>query len=77
MDLKEKVNSVIEKVRPALEADGGGIELVEILEEEKVVVVRLTGACHGCPMSLMTIKGYVEKAVQEEVPDIKEVRLAQ
>ena len=77
MDLKEKVNSVIEKVRPALEADGGGIELVEILEEEKAVVVRLTGACHGCPMSLMTIKGYVEKAVQEEVPDIKEVRLAQ
>lgn len=77
MDLKEKVNAVIDKVKPALEADGGGIELVEILEDEHAIVVKLTGACHGCPMSLMTIKGYVEKAVQEEVPEIKEVRLAQ
>lgn len=76
MDMKEKVNSVIEKVRPALEADGGGIELVDILEDEKVVLVNLTGACHGCPMSTMTIKGYVEQTIIEEVPEIKEVRLA-
>lgn len=76
MELKERVGAVIEKVRPALEADGGGIELVEILEDEKVVVVNLTGACHGCPMSTMTIKGYVEKIIKEEVPEIEEVRLA-
>ena len=76
MDIKEKVNSVIERVRPALEADGGGIELVDILEDEKVVLVNLTGACHGCPMSTMTIKGYVEQTIIEEVPEIKEVRLA-
>ena len=76
MDMKEKVNSVIDKVRPALEADGGGIELVDILEDEKVVVVNLTGACHGCPMSTMTIKGYVEQTIIEEIPEIKEVRLA-
>ncbi|MCI0471478.1 MAG: NifU family protein, partial [Candidatus Aminicenantes bacterium] len=48
--MKERVNSVIEKVRPALEADGGGIELVDVLDDEKVVLVNLTGACHGCPM---------------------------
>ena len=76
MELKERVQSVIEKVKPALEADGGGIELVEILEDDKVVVVNLTGACHGCPMSTMTIKGYVEKIIKEEIPEIEEVRLA-
>ncbi len=76
MEMKEKVNAIIEKVRPALEADGGGIELVDIVEDNTVVLVKLTGACHGCPMSLMTIKGYVEKAIVEEIPEIKEVRLA-
>ncbi len=76
MDLKERVTKVIDKVRPALERDGGGIELVDILEEEKVVLVNLTGACHGCPMSTMTIKGFVEQTMVEEVPEIKEVRLA-
>lgn len=76
MELKERVQKVIEKVRPALEADGGGIELVDILEEEKVVLVNLTGACHGCPMSTMTIKGYVEKVLKEEIPELNEVRLA-
>jgi len=76
MDLKERVNSVIEKVRPALEADGGGIELVDVLDDEKAVLVNLTGACHGCPMSTLTIKGYVEKTIIEEIPEIKEVRLA-
>ncbi len=77
MTLKERVETVIEKVRPALEADGGGIELVNILEDEKVVLVNLTGACHGCPMSTMTIKGYVEQMIMEEIPEITEVRLAQ
>jgi len=76
MDLKERVAKVIEKVRPALEADGGGIELVDVLIDEKVVLVNLTGACHGCPMSTMTIKGYVEQTVKQEVPEIEEVRLA-
>ncbi len=76
MEIKEKVNAVIAEVRPALEADGGGIELVDILEDEKVVLVNLTGACHGCPMSTMTIKGYVEQTMIERVPEIKEVRLA-
>jgi Fe-S cluster biogenesis protein NfuA len=76
MDLKERVIQVIKKVKPMLEADGGGIELVDVLEDEKVVLVNLTGACHGCPMSTMTIKGFVEKTMIEEIPEIKEVRLA-
>ncbi|HLP47778.1 MAG TPA: NifU family protein [Candidatus Deferrimicrobium sp.] len=76
MSLKERVSAVIEKVRPTLEADGGGIELVDVLEDEKVVLVNLTGACHGCPMSTMTIKGFVEQTIIEEIPEIKEVKLA-
>ncbi|MCK5055563.1 MAG: NifU family protein [Candidatus Aminicenantes bacterium] len=74
--MKERVNTVIEKVRPSLEADGGGIELVDVLDDEKVVLVNLTGACHGCPMSTMTIKGFVEKTIKDEIPEINEVRLA-
>jgi len=76
MTLKERVDSIIEKVRPALQADGGGIELVDILEDEGVVLVNLTGACNGCPMSTMTIKGYVEQTIRAEIPEINEVRLA-
>lgn len=76
MSLKERVSAVIEKVRPTLEADGGGIELVDVLEDEKIVLVNLTGACHGCPMSTMTIKGFVEQTIIEEIPEIKEVKLA-
>ena len=75
MELKEKVTAVIEKVRPALQGDGGDIELVDVLAEEKAVLVRLKGACFGCPMSTYTIKGYVEKVIKEEVPEINEVRL--
>ncbi|MBN2400629.1 NifU family protein [candidate division KSB1 bacterium] len=77
MELKEKVSSVIDKVRPALQGDGGDIELVDVLAEEKVVLVRLKGACFGCPMSTFTIKGYVEQVMKEEIPEITEVRLVQ
>jgi Fe-S cluster biogenesis protein NfuA len=75
MELKEKVSAVIEKVRPALQGDGGDIELVDVLAEEKAVLVRLKGACFGCPMSTYTIKGYVEQVMKEEIPEINEVRL--
>ena len=75
MELREKVMAVIEKVRPALQGDGGDIELVDVLAEDKAVLVRLKGACFGCPMSTYTIKGYVEQVMKEEIPEISEVRL--
>ena len=75
MELKQKVMTVIEKIRPALQGDGGDIELVDVLAEEKAVLVRLKGACFGCPMSTYTIKGYVEQVMKEEIPEINEVRL--
>jgi Fe-S cluster biogenesis protein NfuA len=61
-----------EKIRPALEADGGGIELVEI-KEDNTVAVKLTGACGSCPFSQMTLKAGVENALREEFPELKEV----
>jgi len=70
--MKEKVEAALAKIRPALQADGGDVELVEVTEDG-VVKVRLTGACHGCPMSQMTLKSGIETAVKKEVPEVKEV----
>jgi Fe-S cluster biogenesis protein NfuA len=69
--MREKVAAALEKVRPALQADGGDVELVDV--KDGVVTVRLTGACGGCPMSAMTLKMGVERVVREEVPEIKEL----
>jgi len=69
--MKEKVEAALNKVRPALMADGGNVELVDV--EDGVVKVRLTGACGGCPMSQMTLKMGIERLLKKEVPEIKEV----
>lgn len=69
--MKEKVEKALDKIRPALMADGGGIELVEVKDD--VVKVKLTGACGGCPMSQMTLKMGIERHLKKEIPEIKEV----
>jgi len=69
--MKERVEAVLDKVRPHLQRDGGSVELVGI--EGTVVKVRLTGACGTCPMSQMTLKMGVEAAIKEEVPEVTEV----
>jgi Fe-S cluster biogenesis protein NfuA len=69
--MKEKVEKALDKIRPALMADGGGVELVEV--KDGVVKVRLTGACGGCPMSQMTLKMGIERSLKSEIPEIKEV----
>ncbi len=69
--MREKMETALDKVRPALRADGGDVELVDIKDD--VVMVRLTGACGGCPMSTMTLQMGVERVIKEEVPEIKEV----
>ena len=70
--MKEQVIEALKKVRPALQRDGGDIELVSV-DEGGVVKVRLKGACGACPMSTMTLKMGVEKFLKEQVPDVKEV----
>jgi Fe-S cluster biogenesis protein NfuA len=69
--MKEKVAAVIEKIRPALQADGGDILLVDVTDG--IVKVKLTGACGHCPMSQMTLRNYVEQIIKQEVPEVKEV----
>ncbi|GLI33104.1 NifU family protein [Desulforhabdus amnigena] len=69
--MREKVEKALDKIRPMLQRDGGNVELVGI--EGKVVKVRLTGACHGCPMSQMTLKAGVERVIMQEVPEVVEV----
>jgi Fe-S cluster biogenesis protein NfuA len=71
-DLMEKVNLAIDQLRPFLNADGGDMELVEITPE-KVVKVRLLGACSDCSMSMMTLKAGLEDAVRKIAPEIQSV----
>ena len=69
--MRDKVEAALDKIRPALRADGGDVELVDV--KEGVVTVRLTGACGSCPMSTMTLRMGVERVIREEVPEVKEV----
>lgn len=69
--MKDRVQAVIEKVRPMLQADGGDVELVEV--SGGVVKVRLQGACAGCPMSKMTLKNGIERMLKKEIPEIQSV----
>jgi len=68
---KEKIIKALDKIRPALQRDGGDVELSEI--KGKTVYVKLTGACGCCPMSQMTLKLAIEKALKDAVPDIEKV----
>ena len=70
--MKTKVEEVLNLVRPALQADGGDVELVDV-SDEGIVSVRLTGACGSCPMSTMTLKMGIEKTLMEKLPEVKEV----
>lgn len=74
-ELKERVEEALDMIRPALQADGGDIELLEI-SDDGVVTVRLMGACGGCPMSQMTLQAGVERIVKEQVPEVSRVEAA-
>ncbi|WP_457640632.1 NifU family protein [Persephonella sp.] len=69
---REKVEEVLEQIRPMLRFDGGDVELVDI-GEDGTVYVRLMGSCHGCAMSLVTLKGGIEMKLKEAIPEVKEV----
>lgn len=75
-DVKERVDQALEMIRPALQADGGDIEVLEI-SEDGVVTVRLMGACGGCPMSQMTLQQGVERLLVEQVPEVTRVEAAE
>ena len=69
--MREKVEAALKRVRPALLADGGDVQLVDV--KDGVVKLKLTGACGGCPMATMTLKGGIERVLKQQVPEVKEV----
>ena len=71
--MREKVEAALAKVRPALQADGGDVEFVEV-DDQGVVSVRLTGACAGCPMSQLTLSQGIERYLKEAVPEVARVQ---
>ncbi|MBN8546810.1 MAG: NifU family protein [Ignavibacteria bacterium] len=71
-NLNQRILEALDKIRPYLKADGGDIELVNVTPDG-IVEVRLTGACSSCPMSQMTLRAGVERAIIREVPGIRRV----
>lgn len=69
--MKEKVSEALNQVRPSLQADGGDVELVDVVDG--VVKVRLKGHCAGCPMSTMTVKNGIERFLKQQIPEVKAV----
>ena len=69
--MKEKVEEVLRKIRPNLQADGGDVELVSV--QDGTVTVRLKGACGGCPMATVTLKQGIERILRDEIPEVKQV----
>ncbi len=69
--MRDKVEAVLDKIRPSLVADGGNVELIDV--NDGVVKLKLTGACAGCPMATMTLKQGIERILKQEIPEIKEV----
>ncbi len=69
--MREKVEAALDKVRPALQADGGNVELVDV--KDGVVSVKLTGACGGCPMATMTLKGLIERMLKQQILEVRQV----
>ena len=70
--MRKRVEAVLDRIRPLLQADGGDVELMEV-SPDGIVKVRLTGTCFGCPMSQMTLKIGIERVIRQEVPEVKEV----
>jgi Fe-S cluster biogenesis protein NfuA len=69
--MEQKIRQILDKVRPALQADGGDVEFIDY--HDGVVTVRLKGACGSCPMSTMTLKHGIEARLREEIPEVRAV----
>ncbi len=71
-DLFERVQQVVNRIRPAVQSDGGDVELVEVTAQN-IARIRLHGACVGCPSSAITLKMGIERNIRERVPQIVSV----
>jgi Fe-S cluster biogenesis protein NfuA len=73
MTPREKIEEILDSIRPAIRADGGDVELCDYREDDGVVEVRLLGACESCPISMMTLKEGIERRLKNSIPGIVEV----
>lgn len=71
--MRDRVEEALERIRPALQMDGGDLELVDVDEDTGIVTITLMGNCGGCPMSMMTLKMGIERTLRESVPEVTEV----
>lgn len=70
--MRERVEAALERIRPAVQMDGGDVQLVDV-SDEGVVTVQMMGACGGCPMSMLTLKAGIERIVKQQVPEVTEI----
>ncbi len=72
-NIEKKIKQALNEVRPHLQMDGGDVEFVSFDHKSGELKVRLQGACHGCPMSIMTLQNGIGMVVKERVPEVKEL----
>lgn len=71
MDPRQKIEDVLESVRPALRSDGGDVEFIDFDDDEGIVQLRLVGACGSCPVSMLTLKQGIERRIMMAVPEVR------
>lgn len=72
-ETRDRIEDVLATIRPAIRADGGDVELVGFDLDEGLVRLRMVGACHACPMSMMTLKAGIEQRLRMQVPEVRSV----
>ena len=68
---RDKIEAVLDSIRPALRSDGGDVEFIDFDEEDGIVQLRLMGACGTCPVSTMTLRQGIERRLMLAVPEIR------
>ncbi len=71
--IRERIEEILDSVRPAIRADGGDIELVSFDQMDGIVRIRMVGACYACPMSMLTLKAGIEQRLRMQVPEVRSV----
>lgn len=70
--IEERIQDALDQIRPAIQMDGGDVELVGVTDEQ-IVQLRLMGACQGCPMSMLTLQAGIERVIKARVPEVQGV----
>ena len=73
MTAREKIEEVLDTIRPALRSDGGDVEFIDYDEDDGIVQLRLMGACGSCPVSMMTLKQGIERRIITAVPEVRAI----